>query len=335
MPEQSHISIFGVGSWGTALALRLAENGHQVILWGRDKALLKDIVIHQQNPVYLPNYTLPANVRVQEDFASAVSAGEYLLLTVPAVAVRGLTQAIVAEVGESNKGLICTAKGLEKNSGLLMHEVIASEVGEALPTAYLSGPSFASEVAQHLPTAVVVTSDDMTFAAQVAQLFHDELFRVYLNKDVVGVEVSGAVKNVIAIAVGISDGLNFGANARAALITRGLSEMRRFALTLGADNETLFGLAGLGDLVLTCTDNQSRNRRFGQLLAQGKSKELAQREIGQVVEGVFTADIVCDVAAQKNIEMPICDHVRSVLHQGKNLDEAVNSLLKRDMKMED
>lgn len=335
MKERTSISIFGTGSWGTALALRLASNGHAVSVWARDEALLDKIASDRENRIYLPGHKLPTNVRTQSDFNSAVAAGEFLLLAVPAMAVRSLLVRIKPQLGAFNKGLICTSKGVEKDSGLLLHEVIGEVLQDRLATAYLSGPSFALEVAAGFPTAVTVASEDAGFSAQVAALFHSNVFRVYTSDDVVGVEAGGAVKNVIAIAAGISDGLGFGMNARAALITRGLSEMRRFAMKLGAKAETMMGLAALGDLVLTCTGDQSRNRRLGKLLAEGTDVDAAQELIGQVAEGVFTAEVVCGMAAERGVEMPICEQISQIIRRRTDPRQAVSNLLSRTAKEED
>ena len=334
MTMSTCVGVFGAGSWGTALAIRLALNGHTVLLWGRDSDLLENIRRSQQNPVYLPDITLPDNIRVQTDLASTVSACEYLILSVPTSAIRPVLEQIVPEITGRHKGIICTAKGFEKDTGLTVYQLIDSIVRDT-PSAYLSGPSFAAEVANGMPTAVTMASVYPDFAVAAAALFHNEAFRVYTNSDVVGVTIAGGLKNVIAIAAGIADGLAFGMNARAALITRGLSEIRAFACSLGAKDSTLYGLAGLGDLVLTCSDDQSRNRRLGLLIAQGETLQTIEKKLGQAIEGINTAEIICRLARESQIEMPICEQVNRILTGHIDARQAVQELLLRPSKSED
>ncbi len=329
------ISVLGAGSWGTALALQLADNGHRVALWGRDSALLEEIAQTRCNSVYLPGCELPHNVHTQTDLAAAVNSCRIIVLAVPCIAVRGIVREIAAELGARQEGLISTAKGIETASACLTHEVIAETLDADIPLACLSGPSFADEVARRLPTAIIISSADKAFAEKAAALFHNRSLRVYTNDDVIGTEVAGAFKNIIAIAAGISDGLGFGANARAALITRGLSEIRRLAEAMGAKSATLNGLAGIGDLVLTCTGEQSRNRRFGLLLAAGHSAAETGKKIKQTTEGVPSAEVAQRLAQRYGVELPICEQINDIIAGKVEPQRAVRALLDRPQKSED
>ena len=255
------------------------------------------------------------------------------MIVVPSHAFRSVLTAVKPLLREDARILWAT-KGLESGSGKLLHEVTGEVLGEAIPMAVVSGPTFAREVAEGLPTAVTVASSDAQFAEDIAERLHSKAFRAYTNEDVAGVEVGGAVKNVLAIAAGIADGLGYGANARTALITRGLAEIMRLGEVLGGHRETFMGLAGLGDLVLTCTDNQSRNRRLGLALGKGESMEEALAHIDQVVEGVQTAREVHDLALSQGVDMPITEQVFNVLYEGTTPKQAVQALLGRDQKAE-
>lgn len=329
------VSVLGAGSWGTALAFQLADNGHHVTLWGRDHALLEEITQTRCNRVYLPACKLPLNVRTQNDLAAAVNSACVVILTVPSAAVRTLAESIADELGPRQEGVILTAKGIETSSTKLPHEVLEETLDSKISFASLSGPSFAEEVAQRLPTAVIISSTDKAFADKAAALFHSRTFRVYTNDDVVGTEIAGAFKNIIAIATGISDGLGFGANARAALITRGLSEIRRLVEKMGGKGATMNGLAGIGDMVLTCTSTQSRNHRFGLLLAEGRSVEEAGKKINQATEGVPSAEVAQKLAQRYRVEMPICEQLTNVIAGKLEPRNAVQELLARPAKAED
>ncbi len=333
--EKLPVSVLGAGSWGTALALQLADNGHNVTLWGRDGELLEEIARTSRNNVYLPDCELPRNIRTQPDFAAAVNSCRIVVLAVPSTVVRALAGQIAAELGARQEGLISTSKGMEANSARLAHEVLKEVLESKIPLACLAGPSFADEVAARMPTAAVISSEDKAFADKAAALFHNRSFRVYTTDDVIGTEVAGAFKNIIAIAAGISDGLGFGANARAALITRGLSEIRHLAKAMGASNATINGLAGIGDLVLTCTSDQSRNRRFGLLIAEGRSAEEAGKKINQATEGVAAAKAAQQLAQRYDVEMPICEQVNRVIAGQLEPQRAVQELLARPPKPED
>lgn len=327
------IAVIGAGSWGTALALLLARNGRQVRLWGRDQALMHDAAQQRRHPRYLSDIPFPENLLVTSDISYAVGAARDILVAVPSGAFRSTLQNIKPWL-RSDARLLWATKGLEQGSYHLLHQVVADVLGSAISTAVISGPSFASEVARGLPTAVTVASLDAKFAQDIAGTFHSGTFRAYTSDDVVGVEIGGALKNVLAIAAGISDGLGFGANARCALITRGLAEMVRLGVALGGRRETLMGLSGLGDLILTCTDNQSRNRRLGLALGQGKTLEQALHSIDQVVEGVQTAHEVYVLACSHGVDMPIVDQVYAVLYANLAPRDAVSLLLERAPKPE-
>lgn len=327
------IGVIGAGSWGTALAIQLARNGHRAILWGRELDEMRDMIEHRYNARYLPDIRFPEDLEPVEQLDELLDQTQNLLIVVPSAGFRSVMQTIKPSLN-SDARIMWATKGLEDGSGKLLHEVLVEELGEATPYAVVSGPSFAREVAKGLPTAVTVASYDDDFRTEAASWLHGDTFRVYSSADVVGVELGGAVKNVLAIAAGISDGLGFGANARAAIITRGLAEIMRLGASLGAQPETLMGLSGMGDLVLTCTDDQSRNRRMGLALGRGKSVESTMREIGQAVEGVGTAKVVQLVAERSGVEMPICHQVFRTLYESHPAKAAVSELLSRNQRSE-
>lgn len=285
------------------------------------------------NRRYLPGVRLPDGLEIEHDLARAVASAEQLLIVVPSHAFREVLERI-RPLLKPGQRVAWATKGFELRTGKLPNEVALEVLGPDVPTAVLSGPTFAREVGEGLPSAMTVASRDADYAMALARSLSGERFRAYGSGDMVGVEVGGAIKNVLAIGAGISDGLGFGANTRVALITRGLAEMMRLGVALGAEKETFMGLAGLGDLVLTCTDDQSRNRRFGLALAAGKSPEQAQAEIGQVVEGVLAARAVHDVAQRVGVEMPISEQVYRVLYESAPAQEAVNALMGRTVKAE-
>jgi glycerol-3-phosphate dehydrogenase (NAD(P)+) len=320
----------GAGSWGTALAMLLARNGHAVRLWDHDAAHCAQLAAARVNARYLPEAPFPTRIEVCADWDTALAGNALPLLAVPSHALG----AVLARFTRRPARIAWVTKGLETGSARLPHQVVAERLGDAVIGAVISGPSFAGEVARGLPTAITVAARDTAFANTLAGLLHNEHFRAYTSGDMVGVELGGAVKNVLAIAAGISDGLGFGANARAALITRGLHELMRLGLALGASRETFMGLAGIGDLVLTCTDNQSRNRRLGLMLARGASSGDAAQRIGQVVEGVQTAREVQRLAHRLAVEMPICEQVHRALYEGLDPREAVTALMTRAPKAE-
>lgn len=327
------VAVLGFGSWGTALAVHLARCGHRVKLWGRDGAAIDAAARTRTNARYLPQITFPDTLTPTADLGAAVASASSVLVAVPSGVFRAVLQQIKPHL-QSGSHVIWATKGLEQVSNKLLHDVAREVLGTDTPLALVSGPTFAAEVARGLPTAVTVASNDSTCAQYFAQLLHAPTFRAYTSDDMVGVQVGGAIKNVLAIGSGISDGLGFGANARAALITRGLVEMTRLGVTLGGKRETLMGLSGLGDLILTCTDNQSRNRRLGLALGAGKTVAQAQHEIQQVVEGVQTAREIFELARARGIEMPITAQVHSVLYDGISPRAAVQALMERTQKAE-
>jgi len=329
----SPIAVLGAGSWGTALAIQLARGGQPVPLWGRDPAHVRELERHRVNRRYLPGIELPAGVHPESDLSRVVSGHRELLVCVPSHGLRATLAAVRRDLQPGSR-LAWATKGFEHSSGRLPHEVAAEELGPGVPVAVLSGPTFAREVAAGLPTAMTVAAADPGYAAALAARLSDHTFRAYTSDDMIGVEVGGAVKNVLAIGAGISDGLGFGANTRIALITRGLVEMTRLGVALGARATTFMGLSGMGDLVLTCTDDQSRNRRFGLAIARGQTPAKAARSIGQVVEGQYAASAVRAVAGRLGLEMPICEQVYRVLEEGVPPQEAVMALMARALKPE-
>ena len=320
------IAVLGAGSWGTALAMQLARRQHHVRLWGRDADHVQQIDANHENQRYLPGHRLPPNLDATSDLDVALDAVDAVIIAVPSHGFREFVGRINVT---HDLGFGIATKGLEHGSGLMLHQVLREELGADRAVALISGPTFAQEVAQGLPTAITVASDTPGFADQVAALLHGGTFRCYAASDMAGVAVGGAVKNIMAIAAGIADGLGFGANSRAALITRGLSEITRFGLALNGQTETFMGLAGLGDLVLTCTDNQSRNRRLGLALGRGEPLAGAQAAIGQVTEGVDAARQAYAMAAALGVDMPITEQVYRVLFEQISPREAVQALFAR------
>ncbi|MGF1874236.1 NAD(P)H-dependent glycerol-3-phosphate dehydrogenase [Photobacterium frigidiphilum] len=328
------MTVLGAGSYGTSLAISLARNGANVILWGHDAEHIAQLEIDRANEAFLPGVTFPESLILSADLEMAVQASRDLLVVVPSH-VFGLVLSDVKPFLREDSRICWATKGLEPETGRLLKEVAVEAVGTEVPLAVLSGPTFAKELAAGMPTAIAVSSPDDAFVEDLQDKIHcSKTFRVYSNSDFIGMQLGGAVKNVIAIGAGMSDGIGFGANARTALITRGLAEMCRLGAALGAQKETFMGMAGLGDLVLTCTDNQSRNRRFGLALGQGKSVDQAQIDIGQVVEGYRNTKEVWALAQRYGVEMPISEQIYQVLYQGKDAREAAKDLLARDKKYE-
>ena len=326
------MTVIGAGSWGTALAIQLARAGHPTLLWGRDGAQIDAMHRTRRNDRYLPDAAFPDPLQVTADLKAALSGARDALVAVPSHAFRACLEGVKQYLGADTRVAWAT-KGFEIATGWLPHQVARNILGER-PGAVLSGPTFAKEVGAGLPTAMTVASKDERFAKELALSLSGMNFRAYTQSDIMGVEVGGAVKNVIAIGSGIADGMGFGANTRVALITRGLAEMMRLGVKLGAARETFMGLAGLGDLVLTCTDDQSRNRRFGMALGRGQSLTEAQSGIHQVVEGVPAARAVYDVARRLAVDMPICHEIYRVMHEGKPVRAAVQALMSRDVRSE-
>ena len=326
------ILVLGAGSWGTALALTLADNGNEVLLWSNEPEHVQEMLVTGKNAVFLPN-KFPATITPIADFTKQAKQVKDIIVVVPSHGFRGTLKMIAPHISPETR--ICWAtKGLENDTGLLLHQVAEQVLGKDRDLAVLSGPSFATEVAKGLPTAVTIAATNKQYSKDLVNLFHNNYFRPYTSTDMIGVQLGGTVKNVMAIASGIVDGLEFGANSRAALITRGLNEMVRFGVALGGQTETFMGLAGMGDLVLTCTDKLSRNYRFGLALAKGSNIDQAQTDIGQVVEGVRAAREVNRVAKERNIDMPIVEQVNNVLQGICTPTEAVKILLSRQPKAE-
>jgi glycerol-3-phosphate dehydrogenase (NAD(P)+) len=328
------MTVIGAGSYGTALAITLARNGHDVLLWGHNPQHLAQLEAERCNSAFLPDVTFPDTLRLEPVLARAVAATRDLLVVVPSHVFGDVLQQIKPHL-RSDSRLVWATKGLEKETGRLLQDVAREILGDTMPLAVISGPTFAKELAAGMPTAIALAATDDQFADDLQQLLHcGKSFRVYSNPDFIGVQLGGAVKNVIAIGAGMSDGIGFGANARTALITRGLAEMSRLGAALGADATTFMGMAGLGDLVLTCTDNQSRNRRFGMMLGQDISVEQAQHNIGQVVEGYRNTKEVRALASRFGVEMPITEQIYQVLYCEKSAREAALTLLGRTRKDE-
>lgn len=328
------IAVIGAGSYGTALAICLARNGHKTLLWGRDAEHVAEMARSRANEKYLPGSKFPEALEVCADLATVASASKNILLVVPSHAFGDVLSQIKPHMRQDAR-LVWATKGLEHDSGRLLQDVAREALGEDISLAVLSGPTFAKEMAAGLPTAISLSSSDEAFVSDISNLLHCErTFRVYSNNDFIGVQLGGAVKNVIAIGAGMADGIGFGANARTALITRGLAEMTRLGCALNAQASTFMGMAGLGDLVLTCTDNQSRNRRFGLALGQGIGVEKAMADIGQVVEGYRNTKEVYMLAERMGVEMPIVEQVYQVLYRNKNAKLAAADLLSRERKFE-
>ncbi|CAB1256748.1 TPA: NAD(P)H-dependent glycerol-3-phosphate dehydrogenase [Vibrio cholerae] len=328
------MTVIGAGSYGTSLAISLARNGANIVLWGHDAEHMARLDADRANHEFLPGIAFPDTLIVETDLQKAVQASRDLLVVVPSHVFGIVLKSLQPHLRADSR--ICWAtKGLEPETGRLLQDVAHDVLGDSYPLAVLSGPTFAKELAMGMPTAISVASPDAQFVRDLQEKIHcSKTFRVYANSDFIGMQLGGAVKNVIAIGAGMSDGIGFGANARTALITRGLAEMSRLGAALGAQPETFMGMAGLGDLVLTCTDNQSRNRRFGLALGQGKDVDTAQTDIGQVVEGYRNTKEVWMLAKRMSVEMPIVEQIYQVLYQGKDARLAAQDLLARDKKME-
>lgn len=325
------LTVLAAGAWGTALAIAFAGR-HSVTLWSRQADVAADMVAHRENTLFLPGHRLPDNLLISTDFAAAAGAADVLVIATPMAGLRSTLERLKAE--GVVRPLLWVCKGFEAGSGLLPHQVVESVLGKEAVYGVLSGPSFAEEVASGQPTAVSLAANDPEFARRMAHELHGKRLRIYAGDDLVGVEVGGAVKNVLAIATGVCDGLGLGLNSRAALITRGLAEMARLAHALGARRETLMGLAGMGDLILTCTGDLSRNRRVGLALAAGKTLAQAVDELGHVAEGVMTAREVAQLSARLNVDMPISSAVAALLDGRIGAAEAMEQLMSRDPREE-
>ena len=333
MTRSPKIAVLGAGSWGTALALQLDRSGSHCFLWDRDTENLEQIRATRCNHRYLPEIDIPKSIVVESDILAAVKASDHVLVVTPSHAFASIMKTI-REVLVPGQGVAWACKGFEPGSGRLLHQVAMELLPASTPLAIVTGPSFAKEVAMNLPTALTVAGPDSGFTKEMAGALHGERFRAYTSDDMIGAELGGAVKNVMAVATGICDGMQLGDNARAALITRGLAEMMRLGAALNARAETLMGLAGAGVLILTCTGDLSRNRRLGLKLGKGKALEQALEEIGQVVEGVNSAAEVQRLAIQHKVNMPITEQVNGIIHQGWDPGEGVARLMAREQKAE-
>jgi glycerol-3-phosphate dehydrogenase (NAD(P)+) len=323
-------TVLGAGSWGTALAMLIAKRGHEVTLWGRCPAQMQTLETMRCNEKYLPGFTFPNNLTATADLQAALAHSQTLLINIPSHTFPALLKEI-KENSPKTHDLIWGTKGLAPQGKKFLHELVLETFGDTTQMALLSGPSFAKEVALEQPTALVMASPQEDFLWKIIHDFSSPRFRIYGSHDLIGVQLGGVVKNILAIATGIADGLNLGPNARSALITRGLAEMLRLGHCLGAKQETLMGLSGLGDMILTCTDNQSRNRRFGLAIGAGQSIETAQTQIGQIVEGIYNVEQVLAFAKQYCIEMPITQLVHQVLQSHVKLDQVIDLLMQRGL----
>lgn len=328
-----NITILGAGAWGTALAMSLTYR-HAVVLWGRDAAVMQDAQQHRENSTYLPGFRLPDSLSLSADFAASIAhVGQDGLLIV-ATSLSGLRPLAEQLKSYAIPNIIWLCKGFEVGTQMLPHQIVREVLGADIPAGALSGPSFAQEVARGLPCALTIASDSAALREHVVTAVHGASIRVYMTDDLIGVEVGGAVKNILAIATGIVDGLQLGLNARAALITRGLVEITRFGVALGGRAETFMGLAGVGDLILTCTGDLSRNRKVGLGLAQGKNLEQIVTELGHVAEGVRCAQAVRALATHHGVDMPITNAVAAVLFDGDTPQIMIERLLARDARDE-
>ncbi len=329
----STISILGAGSWGTALAIQAARNGCQAMLWGHNPSHIACLAKDNKNNHHLPSQSFPTSLSVTDNLEKAINFSNIILLSIPSHAFKNTLIRLKPFLNHKTK-IAWATKGFNTDDGLLLSQVVEQELSKEINTAILSGPTFAEEVAKGLPTAITVASETPRFSNQLANLLHNQYFRIYTSPDIIGVQVGGAIKNVLAIAAGIADGLGFGANTRAALITRGLQEIIRLGIKLGGQPDTFMGLAGLGDLILTCTDDQSRNRRFGLALGKGENKENTIKAIGQEIEGVSAARETYLLSLKHKIDMPITEQTYKVLYENLDPRTAVQNLLGRDQKSE-
>ena len=328
------ISVIGSGGWGIALTILLHKNGHDLTIWSFDKKEAEELKKTRQNKTKLPNILLPEDVKVTDDLKEAVDDKDILILAVPSKAIRSVSKSL-KNIIKDNQIVVNVAKGLEEDTLETMTDIIEEELKDKNPkVAVLSGPSHAEEVGRGIPTTCVVSAHNKELTLYLQNIFMNPSFRVYTSPDMLGVEIGGALKNVIALAAGIADGLNYGDNTKAALITRGIKEISSLGVAMGGEQSTFYGLTGLGDLIVTCASMHSRNRRAGILLGQGKTLDEAIKEVNMVVEGVYSAKSALMAAKKYNVEIPIIEQVNAVLFENKNVAEAVNELMIRDKKLE-
>lgn len=326
------IGVIGSGSWGTALAVMLQKHGHAVMIWSRRQSAVDEMAQYRENKKYLPGIALPEGMQFTTERETLVQAAEIIILAVPSRAVRQTVMDFAPYI-KKDMVLVNVAKGLEEGTLKRLSQVI-KECAPQCQVCVLSGPSHAEEVARDIPTTCLISSENEAVAKMVQKEFMNPRFRLYTNMDMIGVEMGAALKNVMALAAGMSDGLGFGDNTKAAIMTRGIAEMKRLGVEMGGKAETFAGLSGIGDLIVTCTSMYSRNRRAGILLGQGKSLEETLKEIKMVVEGVNTVQVACKVAEEHNVEMPITQAIYDVLFDGKSAELAVLDLMSRDGKSE-
>jgi len=328
------ISVIGSGGWGIALTILLHKNGHDLTIWSFDKKEAEELKKIRQNKTKLPNILLPEDVKVTDDLKEAVDDKDILILAVPSKAIRSVSKSL-KNIIKDNQIVVNVAKGLEEDTLETMTDIIEEELKDKNPkVAVLSGPSHAEEVGRGIPTTCVVSAHNKELTLYLQNIFMNPSFRVYTSPDMLGIEIGGALKNVIALAAGIADGLNYGDNTKAALITRGIKEIASLGVAMGGEQSTFYGLTGLGDLIVTCASMHSRNRRAGILLGQGKTLDEAIKEVNMVVEGVYSAKSALMAAKKYNVEIPIIEQVNAVLFENKNAAEAVNELMIRDKKLE-
>ena len=328
------ISVIGSGGWGIALTILLHKNGHDLTIWSFDKKEAEELKKTRQNKTKLPNILLPEDVKVTDDLKEVVDDKDILILAVPSKAIRSVSKSL-KNIIKDNQIIVNVAKGLEEDTLETMTDIIEEELKDKNPkVAVLSGPSHAEEVGRGIPTTCVVSAHNKELTLYLQNVFMNPSFRVYTSPDMLGVEIGGALKNVIALAAGIADGLNYGDNTKAALITRGIKEISSLGVAMGGEQSTFYGLTGLGDLIVTCASMHSRNRRAGILLGQGKTLDEAIKEVNMVVEGVYSAKSALMAAKKYNVEIPIIEQVNAVLFENKNAAEAVNELMIRDKKLE-
>ncbi|MGG7143742.1 NAD(P)H-dependent glycerol-3-phosphate dehydrogenase [Clostridium nigeriense] len=328
----SHVAFLGGGSFGTALGILLANNGCEVSIYDRKKSVVNDININRKNDKYIKNLNIPKNVTAYNDLDETIKDAKFIVLSVPSHVIRAVSSSLKDKISE-DVVIISIAKGIEEGSNLRLSQVIEEELPNN-KVVILSGPSHAEEVAFDIPTTVVVASRDLDAANKVQDLFISKNFRVYTNDDLVGVEVGGAVKNIIALAAGVCDGIGYGDNSKAALMTRGMAEIVRIGIKLGGNPETFLGLTGMGDLIVTCTSLHSRNRRAGFLIGKGESTEEAIKDVGMVVEGIKACKAFYEIKEKLNVEMPITDVLYKILFEKKDPKEAVVALMEREKKNE-
>lgn len=326
------VTFLGIGSFGTSLGILLASCGHNVTIWGRNKDEVDRIKKERINKKYLPDITIPSNVIITSDIDEAIKGSQYIVLAVPSYSIRSVCK-LISDKLKKDQVLISIAKGIEEETMLRLSEVIQQEA-PLNPVVVLLGPSHAEEVSRNIPTTVVVSSKEMEYAGKVQDLFMSKYFRVYTNDDLIGVEIGGAVKNIIALTCGICDGLGYGDNTRAALMTRGMSEIIKIGTLLGGKQETFFGLTGMGDLIVTCTSLHSRNRRAGIQIGKGIPVDEACKNIGMVVEGVAACQAFYELKEKLGVSMPITDELYKILFKNKDIKEAAHSLMNRDKKNE-